>query len=193
LDEATRLFAERGYEGTSMADLAERVGLRKASLFHHFASKEELRRAVLERLVTRFAQVISETLASSPSSADFALRLDSLTDAMIGIMQEQPYAARLLLREAMEWGPNDGGALGDALASSLELGEKFLLAGQQTSTVRAGDAKHMVASVMAIHLLPFAIGGVMERFTGGSPWTESFIAARREAVKAHLRALLLRP
>ena len=36
LEAATRLFAERGYEGASMADLAELVGLRKASLFHHY-------------------------------------------------------------------------------------------------------------------------------------------------------------
>ena len=39
LDQATQLFAERGYEGTSMADLAERVALRKASLFHHFGEQ----------------------------------------------------------------------------------------------------------------------------------------------------------
>ena len=45
--EATRLFAERGYEGASMGDLAERVGLRKASLFHHFASKDVLYATVL--------------------------------------------------------------------------------------------------------------------------------------------------
>ena len=46
--EATRLFAERGYEGASMGDLAERVGLRKASLFHHFPSKDVLYATVLD-------------------------------------------------------------------------------------------------------------------------------------------------
>src|SRR5215831_12665716 len=51
LDAATRLFAERGYEGASMNDVAERVGMRKASLFYHFATKDALYEAVLDRLV----------------------------------------------------------------------------------------------------------------------------------------------
>ena len=39
---ATRLFAERGYHGTSMADLAEALGVQKGSLYSHIASKEDL-------------------------------------------------------------------------------------------------------------------------------------------------------
>src|SRR5690348_9256684 len=79
LDEATRLFAERGYEGTSMADLAERVGLRKASLFHHFASKEVLYAAVLERLVAAVSGAIMKA-AETPGS--FVERVDGLSDAI---------------------------------------------------------------------------------------------------------------
>src|SRR5258706_4568198 len=102
LDEATRLFAERGYEGTSMADLAERVGLRKASLSHHFASNEVLYAAVLERLVAAVGAAIGKA-ALTPGS--FLERMDGLTDAITVVLGEQPFAARLLIREVMDWGP----------------------------------------------------------------------------------------
>jgi AcrR family transcriptional regulator len=39
---AARLFAERGYQGTSLADLAQELGVQKPSLYHHIASKEDL-------------------------------------------------------------------------------------------------------------------------------------------------------
>jgi AcrR family transcriptional regulator len=39
---AARLFAERGYQGTSLADLAEELGVQKPSLYHHIDSKEDL-------------------------------------------------------------------------------------------------------------------------------------------------------
>jgi TetR/AcrR family transcriptional regulator, cholesterol catabolism regulator len=39
---AARLFAERGYQGTSLADLAEQLGVQKPSLYHHIGSKEDL-------------------------------------------------------------------------------------------------------------------------------------------------------
>src|SRR5213595_3493018 len=39
---AARLFAEQGYQGTSLADLAEELGVQKPSLYHHIASKEDL-------------------------------------------------------------------------------------------------------------------------------------------------------
>ncbi|TFU13876.1 TetR/AcrR family transcriptional regulator [Thermus tengchongensis] len=42
LEEAARLFTQKGYEATSVQDLAEALGLSKAALYHHFRSKEEI-------------------------------------------------------------------------------------------------------------------------------------------------------
>jgi len=45
LEEAAKLFTEKGYEATSVQDLAEVLGLSKAALYHHFRSKEEVQTA----------------------------------------------------------------------------------------------------------------------------------------------------
>lgn len=42
LEEAARLFTQKGYEATSVQDLAEVLGLSKAALYHYFRSKEEI-------------------------------------------------------------------------------------------------------------------------------------------------------
>lgn len=49
LSSAALLFAERGYGGTSMADIAERVGVRKASLYNYYPSKEDILMELLHR------------------------------------------------------------------------------------------------------------------------------------------------
>src|SRR5215467_907739 len=90
LDEATRLFAERGYEGASMADLAERVGLRKASLFHHFPSKDVLYAAVLERLLGPLGDAIRKALMTQGAFND---RLDAMSDAVTTALGSHPFTA----------------------------------------------------------------------------------------------------
>jgi len=193
LDEATRLFAERGYEGTSMADLAERVGLRKASLFHHFASKEQLRGAVLERLVQRITSKLSSASQVGTNDRDaFAKQLDVLTENVVNMLGEQPYAARLMVREAMEWDASSKDTLCVAFSESLRAGEQFLQSAQQAGHCVQGDPRQLIASLMGLHILPFALCGVMERFTGHAPWSDEFVAARREAVKAQVRTLLVK-
>jgi AcrR family transcriptional regulator len=189
LDEATRLFAERGYEGASMADLAERVGLRKASLFHHFASKEELRTAVLERLVREVTSALAIAVAAEGS---FEERADTLSAGITDILGEQPYAARLLMREAMEWGPDATNPTALAIATVLEASVQFIRAGQQAGVFKEVDAAQVMITLAGMHMMPFAIAGVAERLTKLRPFEPEFAAARRAAVKAHVRSLLIK-
>jgi AcrR family transcriptional regulator len=189
--EATRLFAERGYDGASMGDLAERVGLRKASLFHHFPSKDVLYGIVLEQLLEGVKSVM---LAAAASEGSFEERLDALSDALTATFGSQPHAARLLVREAMDWGPmmrdRLGRTINDVLAAALE----FAKAGQREGVFNAEiDAAQMIVSIVGIHLMPFAIGDVIERFTGTSPFHASFLEERRNAVREQIRLMVLAP
>lgn len=65
IEAATRIFSERGYHAASMAEIADAVGIRKASLYHHVRKKEDLLFAIHEALID---ELISETIAVSSSS-----------------------------------------------------------------------------------------------------------------------------
>lgn len=191
LDEATRLFAERGYDGTSMSDLAESVGLRKASLFHHFASKEQLKAAVLDRLVREVGAAI---LLAASGDAHFGDRLDALTDAIVDTLVSRPFAARLVVREAMDWSkaqPHGAGEVFDMIFTVLVAAEKFVESGQQAGVFVPGDPRHIVLTVLGAHFLPFAINGVVQEMTGTSPFAPEFGQKRRLAMRAHVRGMLL--
>jgi AcrR family transcriptional regulator len=54
--EAARLFARRGYGGTSMSEIADRVGVRKASLYSHFDSKADLMLELVEDSLERWQE-----------------------------------------------------------------------------------------------------------------------------------------
>ncbi len=187
--EATRLFAERGYEGASMGDLAERVGLRKASLFHHFPSKDVLYATVLTELMDGVkAAIVSAAMAEG----SFAERLDALTDALTEVLSAQPYAARLLMREAMDWGPVMREGLGRTINDVLAAAHEFAKAGQREGVFNPDvDTAQVIVSIIGIHFIPFTIGQVVEGFTGTSPFHPGFVAERKAAVRMQSRDLAL--
>jgi TetR/AcrR family transcriptional regulator len=189
IDVATLLFADRGYEGTSMNDVAERVGMRKASLFYHFATKDVLYEAVLDRLVSAFALALANAYRGEGT---FAERLEAAADTLTGALAQEPCAARLLLREAMDWGPVMRGKLHGAVVDVLEAGAAFVQAGQQAGEFVDGDAKHLVLTALGAHFIPFAIGHLVERFVGVGPFDERFVAARRAAVRRQVRDMIVK-
>ena len=65
---AVEVFNERGYDGTSMEDLARAAGITKSSIYHHVASKEQLLRLAVERALGALFGVTSEPAATSGSS-----------------------------------------------------------------------------------------------------------------------------
>jgi len=187
--EATRLFAERGYEGTSMGDLAERVGLRKASLFHHFESKDVLYTTVLSQLLEGVQAAIMGAVNAEGSLAD---RLDALTDAITGMLGAHPHAARLLIREAMDWGPVMRDQLAMTIRAVLESSVEFARRGQQEGVFNPDiDPEHLVVSLVGVHFIPFVIDRTVESFVGRSPFDDAFIEERRRAVREQIRKLVL--
>lgn len=68
LREAVRLFARQGYHATTIADLAQAIGLTSGAIFHHFPSKEAVLDAVIEWL-TRGMKIYSDLADRSPSGS----------------------------------------------------------------------------------------------------------------------------
>jgi AcrR family transcriptional regulator len=80
LDEATSLFAERGYAGTSLEDVASASQVTRGAVYHHFAGKQALFEAVLAAQESRaIAEITAAAAAADPWEAAL-LALDAFLD-----------------------------------------------------------------------------------------------------------------
>ncbi len=68
--EAAALFREKGFNGTSMAELAAEVGITKSSLYHHFSSKQALLSQIIELTVNRVAPLVQAVADSDLAVAE---------------------------------------------------------------------------------------------------------------------------
>ncbi len=95
LTHATRLFAEQGYDGTSVQEIADAVGIRKPSLLYHFNSKDELRENVISEMLAHWNAVLPSLLLRATREERFDATMEALSKFFI----EDPDRARLMLRE----------------------------------------------------------------------------------------------
>ena len=100
LDAAEKRFAEDGFRGTSLRDIADDVGIRAPSLYNHFESKSALYAAVLERAFGPMLEVLESFLARGEA----AYESPGMADDMMGILAERPNRARLLMHESLAGG-----------------------------------------------------------------------------------------
>jgi AcrR family transcriptional regulator len=92
---AARLFAERGYQGTSLADLAEALGVQKPSLYHHIASKEDLLWDVAREGAAAFHAALDAVPAAAPAPERIRLALR----AHLAVVAGQLDVATVFVRE----------------------------------------------------------------------------------------------
>ena len=107
---ARGIFASSGYAGSTLSQVAEKTGLRKASLYHHFATKEALYMSVLDEVINQFQEVFMTALTGTGTFSD---RLRVGAEAATDFLSSTPDGAKLLSREIVESGPfwNAHGAL----------------------------------------------------------------------------------
>ena len=91
---AVELFNERGYDRTSMRDLAGRLGIAKSAIYHHVTGKEELLSLALDRALSGLSAVLDRTRASDEPAID---RLEHLIRGSVEVLEaELPYVTLLL-------------------------------------------------------------------------------------------------
>lgn len=103
LDAAETLFAERGFDATRLEDVAERVGIRRASIVYYFRDKRALYDAVLASV---FGGLFERTREALGTPGPLATRIESAVSAWVDYVGARPSLARLLLREVADGSPD---------------------------------------------------------------------------------------
>jgi AcrR family transcriptional regulator len=93
---AAEVFAERGYRGAAMDEIARRAGISAPVVYDHFASKQELHVRLLERHYAELRDVWRRYLAGDDPIEE---RMARAFDAWFAYLEEHPYAARLLFAD----------------------------------------------------------------------------------------------
>ena len=95
LDVAVEVFNERGYDATSMEELAARLGGTKSAIYHHVTSKGELLRMALDRAVNALFAVTGVPGATTGRAID---RLEHVVRGSVRVLAEELPFVTLLLR-----------------------------------------------------------------------------------------------
>lgn len=167
----TELFAEHGYDGVPVADIARRAGVNKAMINYHFGGKRPLYVAIVS---ATFAEIVAsvERLAEAPRPAPELLR-ELIAVVSDGVTRHHPHFCTMMLREVLAGGAHLEPVLVAQPARLLAAVQRIVARG-----VREGDFRPVDPVLTHLGL----VGGLVF-FFATRRFRERVLAQRRPAVK----------
>ncbi len=133
LSAATRLFAQRGFDGASLQDISDAVGIRKPSLLYHFPSKDDLRRRVMENLLSHWNDLLPSLLVAATSGEG---QFDAVIRETVSFFTADPDRARLLLREVLDRPDEMGELIQSHVRRWVAIISEYIRKGKEQGNVR---------------------------------------------------------
>jgi AcrR family transcriptional regulator len=157
LEAAYDVFATKGYRDTTVADIAQRLGIGHGTFYRYFANKHDVFEQVLVTGLVRVAQSIaSEDASSSDSLEAYRAQVRRIGERMLDLLERDPALPRLLFYEAMGISPE----LDEKIQRMWELAgtftEAYLRNGKKKGFLRANLDVPMTA--LAVNAMIFEAG-----------------------------------
>ena len=170
LDAAEDLFAERGFAGTTLRDVATRVGIQIPSLYNHFENKEALYAAVLERGLEPVLGILSNLVAESGQQRPDAR---PVVESIMALLDARPHLPRLLLHETLAGGQRLTPVLRGAIGPIFENAQKVTETATQGTRWRSDQVPQLVLALYHVVVGNYTIAPLYEQLTSQDLMSEA--------------------
>ena len=185
LDAALSSFGTKGYDATSLDVLAAGLGITKQSILYHFASKEALLEAVIDRSAVELSAAMEDALANAGQGW---LRVEAIVRSVFRLAARRPELLGLV-REVSRLGPPAATRLTGALDPLVGRATEFLEAEMAAGTMRRQEPRLLLLSAYST-VIGVATEVEVLRALGYEPTLRSLVTRRAELL-AFLRSALV--
>jgi TetR/AcrR family transcriptional regulator len=183
LNAAEQLFADHGYQGTSLQDVGDAAGVSRGTPSYFFGSKEGLYRSVLERMFGDVRELMREQRRAALERAEAPEGvIVSQVTGYIDFLASRPNFVRLLQWEALT-GARITGELGMRINVLQEV-ERVVAEEVETGKLRGMNARHLLLNLIALCWFPFAQRDGTTRTLGFEAYDPAFVEAHKREVVA---------
>jgi len=173
LDAAAKSFAQKGYEGATLRDIAAEVGISNPSLYNHFDGKQSLYEAVLERSIRPILRILDESFEPGRDPGSVARDIIEVT---MGTFSQRPDVARLIQHEVLSGGKHLPPMLSKYVGSAFAAGGQLAQQRIAETGFEDADVPHLLLTMMQAVLGYFAMGPLMEEWSGQDLTTGSALS-----------------
>ena len=179
---AERIFAEKGYTGARVAEIADRVGMDKRLIFYYFGTKQGLYSKILEGFFQKAEPLLNEFLRKRGDGMG-PVDLDRFLENMTDFIQKHRDPTKILFREFLDGGTLLETFVQDRILPIFDLWRSYYPRLFQGARGSPREADHMLLALSGMSLFYFLVEPLMRRVWGEDPLHTDRLAERKAALK----------